>query len=139
MRQNLFLRPSSPEFRLCGLGTRFLARGWSRCCLDRITSTLLRDREEAGTPPGDREAGGRPLFRARDVAPFLGALETVVFAAASDNARPVLTAVYVMLQEDGLALVAGDGYRLAECSFPVFGNVWAPGITRCLFPLVASS
>jgi DNA polymerase III sliding clamp (beta) subunit (PCNA family) len=53
---------------------------------------------------------------------LMRALETVAFAAASDAARPVLTAVHAMLHQDWLTLVAGDGYRLAECSFPAFGN-----------------
>lgn len=53
---------------------------------------------------------------------LMRALAAVAFATASHDVRPVLTAVYTMLQEDWLTLVACDGYRLAECSLPAFGN-----------------
>lgn len=42
------------------------------------------------------------------------ALQQVIFAASSDEARPVLTAVYLHTQEGSLYLVATDSYRLAE-------------------------
>lgn len=42
------------------------------------------------------------------------ALQQVVFAASSDEARPVLTAVYLHTQEGQLVIAATDSYRLAE-------------------------
>ena len=42
-----------------------------------------------------------------------GALERVVFAAATEESRPVLTGVKVEIQGDDIALAAADGFRLA--------------------------
>jgi len=42
------------------------------------------------------------------------ALQQVIFAASSDEARPVLTAVYIHTQDGELFLAATDSYRLAE-------------------------
>jgi DNA polymerase-3 subunit beta len=44
---------------------------------------------------------------------FRGALERVVFAAATDDSRPVLTGVKVELVDDSFTLAAADGFRLA--------------------------
>lgn len=46
------------------------------------------------------------------------AIHSVVFAAASEDSRPVLTGVNVELSEDKLTLAAADGFRLAvtHCS-----------------------
>lgn len=41
-------------------------------------------------------------------------LQQVVIAASSDEARPVLTGVFMHTHEGGLYIVATDGYRLAE-------------------------
>ena len=41
------------------------------------------------------------------------AIEHVVFAAATDDSRPVLTGVHVKIAEDRLTLAAADGFRLA--------------------------
>lgn len=41
------------------------------------------------------------------------AIEHVVFAAATDDSRPVLTGVHVKIGEDRLTLAAADGFRLA--------------------------
>lgn len=46
------------------------------------------------------------------------ALERVVFAAARDGARPVLTAVLFDFGPDGLTLAAADGLRLARVRVP---------------------
>lgn len=43
-------------------------------------------------------------------------LQQVVFAASSDEARPVLTGVYIHTHEDNLYLAATDSYRLAEAN-----------------------
>src|SRR5690606_24436203 len=42
------------------------------------------------------------------------ALQQVVFAASSDETRPVLTGVYIHSFEGSLHIVATDSYRLAE-------------------------
>lgn len=42
-----------------------------------------------------------------------GALERVVFAAATEESRPVLTGVKVEIEGDDIALAAADGFRLA--------------------------
>ncbi len=44
------------------------------------------------------------------------ALQQVVMAASSDDARPILTGVYVHTNEGKLMMVATDSYRLAEKS-----------------------
>ncbi|MFO8011336.1 MAG: DNA polymerase III subunit beta [Dehalococcoidia bacterium] len=41
------------------------------------------------------------------------AIEHVIFAAATDDSRPVLTGVYARFSGDNLTLVAADGFRLA--------------------------
>lgn len=46
------------------------------------------------------------------------ALERVVFAAARDNSRPVLTAVLFDFGPEGLTLAAADGLRLARVRLP---------------------
>ena len=46
---------------------------------------------------------------------FKTALSRVVFAAALDEARPVLSGVYFNLDGTKLALAATDSYRLSEC------------------------
>lgn len=42
------------------------------------------------------------------------ALQQVIFSASSDEARPVLTAVYLYTHNSNLVVVATDSYRLAE-------------------------
>lgn len=42
------------------------------------------------------------------------ALQQVVFAASGDEARPVLTGVYIHTEEDKLFIAATDSYRLAQ-------------------------
>ena len=41
-------------------------------------------------------------------------LQQVIFAAANDDTRPVLTGVYIHTHDGGLYAVATDSYRLAE-------------------------
>lgn len=50
------------------------------------------------------------------------ALQQVVMAASGDEARPVLTGVYVHTYEGSLYLVATDSYRLAEKSLGKLAN-----------------
>jgi DNA polymerase-3 subunit beta len=55
---------------------------------------------------------GTPLkLLAKD---FKQALQQVVFAASPDDARPVLTGVYLHSNNDEVVMVATDSYRLAE-------------------------
>ncbi len=49
------------------------------------------------------------------------ALKKVVFAAAKDESRPVLTGVLTRLEGDNLVLVAVDGFRLSEKKIKVEG------------------
>jgi len=41
------------------------------------------------------------------------AITQVVFAAATDDSRPVLTGIHMLLEQDQLTLAAADGFRLA--------------------------
>lgn len=47
---------------------------------------------------------------------FARGLTSVAYAAAQDDSRPLLTAIYTQLQQERLTLVAADAFRLAECS-----------------------
>jgi len=51
---------------------------------------------------------------------FRTAISQVAFAAASDEARPILTGVLVRFEDGNLTLAAADGYRLSVCktAFP---------------------
>ncbi|MEY4230157.1 MAG: polymerase beta subunit [Actinomycetota bacterium] len=53
-----------------------------------------------------------------DAASFGEALRQVVRAASTDEARPILTGVLLMAENDGLRLVATDSYRLAVRDLP---------------------
>ena len=46
-------------------------------------------------------------------------LSRVVFAAATDESRPVLTGVYTEIEGDTMTLAAADGFRLAVHTLPV--------------------
>jgi len=62
-------------------------------------------------PPIPVVEGGASVTIPADA--FRGALERVVFAAATDDSRPVLTGVKVELAGDEFTLAAADGFRLA--------------------------
>ncbi len=62
-------------------------------------------------PPIPTVEGGASVTIPADA--FRGALERVVFAAATDDSRPVLTGVKVELVADTFTLAAADGFRLA--------------------------
>ncbi len=62
-------------------------------------------------PPIPTVDGGSSVTIPADT--FRGALERVVFAAATDDSRPVLTGVKVELADDSFTLAAADGFRLA--------------------------
>lgn len=54
-----------------------------------------------------------------DAQAFKAAIDRVVFAAASDESRPVLTGVYCRFDADSLVLCAADGFRLGKASAPL--------------------
>jgi DNA polymerase-3 subunit beta len=47
------------------------------------------------------------------------AIERVTFAAATDDSRPVLTGVHLLLEDSQLTLAAADGFRLAVSYLPL--------------------
>lgn len=49
---------------------------------------------------------------------FLSSLSKVLFATSTDDARPVLTGVYVLASKDLFTLVASDGFRLSKIALP---------------------
>src|ERR1044072_598602 len=67
----------------------------------------------AGTRPTTR-VGQKELKRA---------LSEVVFAAATDEARPILTGVLTRLSGDKLTLAAADNYRIAVRGLPILDPV----------------
>lgn len=66
---------------------------------------------------------------------FLEALSGVLFAAATDEGRPLLTGVKLTKTEDGITVVATDGYRLSKKNLPF--NV--PGELDIVIPARALS
>jgi DNA polymerase-3 subunit beta len=62
--------------------------------------------------PAIQTAGERPTTRI-DQGLLRRALEETVFAAASDEARPILTGVLARFEGDRLTLAAADNYRIA--------------------------
>ena len=62
-------------------------------------------------PPIPTVEGGAEVKLPADK--FRGALERVVFAAATDDSRPVLTGVKIEAAGDSYTLAAADGFRLA--------------------------
>jgi len=77
---------------------------------DKFTATINGISAEE-FPPIPTVEGGASVSIPADS--FRGALERVVFAAATDDSRPVLTGVKVELAEDTFTLAAADGFRLA--------------------------
>lgn len=53
---------------------------------------------------------------------FKQALSRVIFAASTDDSRPVLTSVFINHHDNNLVLVATDSYRLAEKKMAVKAN-----------------
>jgi DNA polymerase III subunit beta len=83
--------------------------------------TLLRgiDAEEFPVIPSP---GERPTTRVKQ-GDLRKALSEVVFAAASDEARPILTGVLTRFSGDRLTLAAADNYRIAVKGLPVLDTV----------------
>ena len=72
--------------------------------------------------PAIQTAGERPTTRiAQNV--LRRALSEVTFAAASDEARPILTGVLARFEGDQLTLAAADNYRIAVRTIPVLDAV----------------
>lgn len=76
------------------------------------------DPEGFPTPPHTDDAQVCDL----DAGQFAAAIDRVAFAAARDTSRPVLAAVLVDFQPDGLTLAAADGFRLARVRLPAVGS-----------------
>ena len=85
------------------------------------TQARLRgiDAEEFPVIPS---AGERPTTRVSQKV-LRHALAEVAFAAASDEARPILTGVLTRFQGDRLTLAAADNYRIAVKSLPILQPV----------------
>jgi DNA polymerase III subunit beta len=72
--------------------------------------------------PAIQAAGERPTTRvAQDV--LRKALNETTFAAASDEARPILTGVLARFEGDQLTLAAADNYRIAVKTIPILDAV----------------
>jgi len=72
--------------------------------------------------PSIQTAGERPTTRiAQNV--LRQALEETAFAAASDEARPILTGVLARFEGDTVTLAAADNYRIAVKTIPVLDPV----------------
>ncbi len=72
--------------------------------------------------PAIQTAGERPTTRiAQNV--LRRALAEVAFAAASDEARPILTGVLARFEGDQLTLAAADNYRIAVKTVPILDAV----------------
>ena len=52
---------------------------------------------------------------------FLDALNTVLFAVSTDETRPVLTGVLVIIRKNELLMVATDGFRLSQKKIKIEG------------------
>ena len=79
-------------------------------------------RHRRGRVPGHPVAG-RAAHDARQPEGAAAALSEVVFAAATDEARPILTGVLTRLSGDRLTLAAADNYRIAVRSVPILDPV----------------
>ena len=72
--------------------------------------------------PAIQTAGERPTTRiAQNV--LRRALAETAFAAASDEARPILTGVLARFEGDQLTLAAADNYRIAVKTIPILDPV----------------
>src|SRR5215212_5349207 len=77
---------------------------------------------EADEFPVIPSPGERPTTRVSQKQ-LRAALSEVVFAAATDEARPILTGVLTRLSGDKLTLAAADNYRIAVRSLPILDPV----------------
>jgi DNA polymerase-3 subunit beta len=72
--------------------------------------------------PAIQAAGERPTTRISQKV-LRQALEETAFAAASDEARPILTGVLARFEGDLLTLAAADNYRIAVKTIPILDAV----------------
>jgi DNA polymerase-3 subunit beta len=72
--------------------------------------------------PAIQTAGERPTTRISQKV-LRQALEETAFAAASDEARPILTGVLARFEGDTLTLAAADNYRIAVKTIPILDAV----------------
>ncbi|NPV68899.1 MAG: DNA polymerase III subunit beta [Anaerolineae bacterium] len=59
-------------------------------------------------------------------------ISQTVFAAATDDNRPILTGVYTRLTSDGIVMAAADGYRLSVRTAPL--EIGTPRTTELIIP-----
>jgi DNA polymerase III subunit beta len=88
--------------------------------------------------PAIQTAGDRPTTRIAQKA-LRRALAETIFAAASDEARPILTGVLARFEGDKLTLAAADNYRIAVRTLDVLDPVEAVSVVipaRALAELV---
>ena len=103
-----------------------------RVDLERTARTTLRIRAgryqtqlrgiDADEFPVIPSPGERPTTRVSQKE-LRAALSEVVFAAATDEARPILTGVLTRLSGDRLTLAAADNYRIAVAALPILDPV----------------
>ncbi len=72
--------------------------------------------------PAIQTTGERPTTRIAQNA-LRRALEQTAFAAATDEARPILTGVLCRFEGDSVTLAAADNYRIAVTTIPVLDAV----------------
>ncbi|QQS39060.1 DNA polymerase III subunit beta [Candidatus Woesebacteria bacterium] len=85
---------------------------------EKYTSTI------SGTNDADFPSVPTALGKEKSSFPkelFTGALSQVIFAASSDETRPVLTGVLIIFQKNSLVFVATDGFRLSQKSVVATG------------------
>ncbi len=76
------------------------------------------DASEFPDVPTAESIGGRNNLHL-DAATFRKMIEQAVFAAATDESRPILTGVLAQFHQGGLTLAAADGFRLSVTSADV--------------------
>ena len=113
-------------------GPRQFAAGRRRVDLELQGAATLRIRAgrfethvkgiDADDFPAIPTAGERPTTRRRQKV-LRQALEETAFAAATDEARPILTGVLARFEGDKLTLAAADNYRIAVKTIPLLDPV----------------
>ncbi len=61
-------------------------------------------------------------------------IDQVVFAAATDESRPILTGVLVQFNEDRLTMAAADGFRLSVKNTPLSANQYLGEASEVIIP-----
>lgn len=77
--------------------------------------------EFPSVPTADSIDGENSLYLEADA--FRRMIDQVVFAAATDESRPILTGVLAQFHQGGLTLAAADGFRLSVASADVGADV----------------